>query len=83
MEPLDPAAQARRSANSGTEAPKSASSRRPAGRRTQQERSTETRERLLDATVQSLIDLGYAKTTTTVVCERAGLSRGAQVHHLL
>ncbi len=50
-------------------------------RRTQEERSTETRERLLDATVQCLIELGYARTTTTVVCERAGLSRGAQVHH--
>jgi AcrR family transcriptional regulator len=50
-------------------------------RRTQEERSTETRARLLDATIESLIDVGYARTTTTGVCERAGLSRGAQVHH--
>ena len=54
--------------------------RRPA-RRTQEERSAETRTRLLDATVESLIEVGYAGTTTTGVCDRAGLSRGAQVHH--
>ncbi len=50
-------------------------------RRTQEERSAETRERLLDATVESLIESGYSGTTTTAVCERAGLSRGAQLHH--
>ena len=50
-------------------------------RRTQEERSAETRERLLDATLACLIEEGYARTTTTRVCERAGLSRGAQVHH--
>jgi AcrR family transcriptional regulator len=58
----------------------SRSSARPA-RRTQEQRSAEMRERLLDATVESLIELGYARTTTTVVCDRAGVSRGAQVHH--
>jgi AcrR family transcriptional regulator len=50
-------------------------------RRTQEQRSAETRERLLDATVESLIEAGYAHTTTTAVCARAGLSRGAQLHH--
>ena len=50
-------------------------------RRTQGERSAETRARLLDATVESLIEAGYAHTTTTAVCARAGLSRGAQLHH--
>ena len=50
-------------------------------RRTQEERSAETRARLLDATVESLIEAGYAHTTTTAVCARAGLSRGAQLHH--
>jgi AcrR family transcriptional regulator len=50
-------------------------------RRSQEERSAETRERLLDATIESLVVAGYAHTTTTAVCERAGLSRGAQVHH--
>jgi len=50
-------------------------------RLTQEERSAETRARLLDATIQSLVEAGYAHTTTTRVCEIAGLSRGAQLHH--
>ncbi len=39
------------------------------------------RARLLDATIECLFELGYAGTTTTVVCDRAGVSRGAQLHH--
>jgi AcrR family transcriptional regulator len=50
-------------------------------RRTQEERSAETRARLLDATLECLIDVGYARTTTTMIADRAGVSRGAQVHH--
>jgi AcrR family transcriptional regulator len=50
-------------------------------RRTQEERSAATRGRLLDATLECLIEVGYTRTTTTLVAERAGLSRGAQVHH--
>ena len=50
-------------------------------RRTQEARSAETRARLLDATIASLVEVGYASSTTTAVCERAGVSRGAQVHH--
>ncbi|MCX5740616.1 MAG: helix-turn-helix domain containing protein [Proteobacteria bacterium] len=50
-------------------------------RRTQEARSAETQARLLDATIASLVEVGYANTTTTAVCERAGVSRGAQVHH--
>jgi AcrR family transcriptional regulator len=49
--------------------------------RTQEERSTETRERLLDATIECLLERGYAGTSTPVVCERTGLSRGALLHH--
>lgn len=50
-------------------------------RLTQQERSDRTRELLLDATVECLVDLGYARTSMNEVCKRAGLSRGAQQHH--
>lgn len=50
-------------------------------RRTQEERSASTRQRLLDATIESLVEVGYAGTSTTAVCARAGLSRGAQLHH--
>jgi AcrR family transcriptional regulator len=47
----------------------------------QDERSAETRRRLLDATVACLVERGYAGTTTTEIANRAGVSRGAQLHH--
>lgn len=50
-------------------------------RRTQEERSAETRTLLLDTTLSCLHELGYAKTTSQIVADRAGLSRGAQLHH--
>ena len=50
-------------------------------RRTQEERRTATRAALLEATIECLGEYGYAGTTTTRVVERAGVSRGAQVHH--
>jgi AcrR family transcriptional regulator len=50
-------------------------------RRTQAERSASTRARLLDATIGCLHDLGYAGTSTPEIAKRAGLSRGAQLHH--
>jgi len=49
--------------------------------RVQEERSAETRRRLLDATVECLHQYGYAGTTTTEIARRAGVSRGAQLHH--
>lgn len=49
--------------------------------RTQEERSAETQGRLLDATIDCLVDLGYAGASTTAICDRAGVSRGAQLHH--
>jgi len=50
-------------------------------RLTQDEKSAETRRRLLDAAIVCLIDRGYANTTTSEIAERAGLSRGAQLYH--
>ncbi|MGK5551032.1 TetR/AcrR family transcriptional regulator [Actinomadura kijaniata] len=50
-------------------------------RRTQEERTAATRRALLDATIDCLVEHGYHGTTTTRVVERAGVSRGAQVHH--
>jgi AcrR family transcriptional regulator len=47
----------------------------------QAERRRVTRGKLLDATIESLIDLGYSRTTTVEVGERTGLSRGTQLHH--
>lgn len=50
-------------------------------RRTQAERRQSTRAALLDATIDCLVDYGYADATTNRIVERAGVSRGAQVHH--
>jgi AcrR family transcriptional regulator len=53
----------------------------PQKRRNQAERSAATREALLDATLSCLVEDGFARTTTARVAERAGLSRGAHLHH--
>src|SRR3954464_15263723 len=53
----------------------------PSSRRSQAERSAATREALLDATLACLVEDGYARTTTARVAERAGVSRGAHLHH--
>ncbi|RZT14884.1 TetR family transcriptional regulator [Kribbella sp. VKM Ac-2569] len=47
----------------------------------QQDRSRATRQRLLEASVESLAEVGYAATTVSVVAARAGVSRGAAQHH--
>lgn len=39
------------------------------------------RLRLLEATVECLVEHGFAGTSTTLVSQRAGVSRGAQLHH--
>lgn len=52
---------------------------RPA--RTQQQRREETRRALLDAAVESLIEVGFSRTTTLEVQRRANVSRGALLHH--
>jgi hypothetical protein len=44
----------------------------------QDEKSAETRRRLLDAAILCLVERGYANTTGSEIAERAGLSRGAQ-----
>jgi AcrR family transcriptional regulator len=39
------------------------------------------RARVLEATVDCLVEVGFGRTSTTLVSERAGVSRGAQLHH--
>jgi len=39
------------------------------------------RQRLLEATIEVLAERGWSGTSTTLVSERAGVSRGAQLHH--
>ncbi|HVV76480.1 MAG TPA: TetR/AcrR family transcriptional regulator [Mycobacteriales bacterium] len=50
-------------------------------RRTQAERSAATRSRILAATVDCLVEVGHAGTTTLEVQRRAEVSRGALLHH--
>lgn len=57
-----------------------APSRKPP-RRTQAERSEAMRKRLLAATLKSLAEDGYSGSTLSSIVRRAGVSRGAQVHH--
>ena len=53
----------------------------PRERVPQAERTAATRHRLMEATVDALVEFGWAGTTTTLVSTRAGVSRGAQLHH--
>ena len=50
-------------------------------RRSNADRSAATREKILNATIDCLYALGYHQTTTVVVTQRAGVSRGAMLHH--
>jgi len=50
-------------------------------RRTQTERSDAMRKRLIDATLYCLMSEGYAGTTVSSIVRRAGVSRGAHLHH--
>lgn len=49
--------------------------------RTRSQQSADTYDRLLDIAVQVLIEDGVARTTTLEVQKRAGVSRGALLHH--
>lgn len=55
--------------------------RQPRGRDPRQDRSRATRQRLLEAAVACLAELGWGGSTVSVVAERAGVSRGAAQHH--
>lgn len=54
---------------------------RERGHRTQAERRERTRNALLDATIDCLTELGYARASVQEICTRAGVSKGAQQHH--
>jgi AcrR family transcriptional regulator len=47
----------------------------------QEQRSRAMRQRLLEATIECLVERGWSGTSTTLVSRRAGVSRGAQLHH--
>jgi AcrR family transcriptional regulator len=45
--------------------------------RTQAERRASTQAKILDATVEALVHVGYAGASTTEICKLAGVSQGA------
>ena len=47
----------------------------------QEQRTRAMRQRLLEACVDCLVEHGWSGTSTTLVSQRAGVSRGAQLHH--
>lgn len=47
----------------------------------QQRKSSETRIRILEATIDCLVERGYANLSTNEVTMRSGVSRGAMHHH--
>ncbi len=67
--------------------PERASTRAPNGKTSestptrQSLKSAQTRGRLIEATIQCLVKVGYSGTTTPLVAVEAGLSRGAMLHH--
>ncbi len=50
-------------------------------RRSQEERTLETRGKLIAATLDVLLEEGYLKLATQRICDAAGVSRGAMLHH--
>ena len=53
----------------------------PKRERTRQRDARGTQQRVLEATIATLVERGYAATTTLEVQKRAGVSRGALLHH--
>jgi AcrR family transcriptional regulator len=47
----------------------------------QAQKSASTRLQIVEAALRCFVELGYSGTTTTVIAEKAGLSRGAMLHH--
>ncbi len=65
----------------GVSAPRARPPRRTVGeRRTQAERSAETQRKLIDAAIVVLHRMGYGATTTGLIADEAGVSRGAMLH---
>ncbi len=48
---------------------------------TNRERTSASRQRILDAAVRCLVEQGYAAASTVQIQERAGVSRGRLLHH--
>ncbi|MGI1678326.1 MAG: TetR/AcrR family transcriptional regulator [Cellvibrionaceae bacterium] len=49
--------------------------------RTNVERAAETQEKIINAAIDSIFDVGYEGTSLKMVADRAGVSKGAAQHH--
>jgi AcrR family transcriptional regulator len=47
----------------------------------QAQKSASTRNLIAEAAIRCFVDYGYSRTTTTLIAQKAGLSRGAMLHH--
>ena len=59
----------------------SAMTGKPRKRRTQEERTAETRAALFEAAVKTIDKMGYAAANNASIADAAGISRGAITHH--
>lgn len=50
-------------------------------RRSQADRTADTRRRVIDAVIESIADVGFSRTTGNEIARRAGVSWGAVQHH--
>jgi len=50
-------------------------------RRTQEQRTADTRAALFEAAVRAISRLGYTRASNAVIADEAGVSRGAITHH--
>lgn len=50
-------------------------------RRTQEQRRTETIAKLVEATIESIEQVGYHRTSLGEICERSGVSKGGLFRH--
>lgn len=53
----------------------------PRVRRTQEQRSSDTRRALVEGAIRAIYRLGYGGATTAVIAEEAGISRGSIIFH--
>jgi AcrR family transcriptional regulator len=47
----------------------------------QAQKSAATRKLIVESAIACFIELGYARTTTSAIAQKAGVSRGAMLHH--
>lgn len=47
----------------------------------QAQKSASTRTQIIESAIKCFVEYGYSRTTTPLIAQKAGLSRGAMLHH--